>query len=122
MDRPREPVERPLTPKQRHLKHEIEEIASIISMDHWNILDYEQESRTTYLECDLGLPGINARAHLLLLFGWRRGRVGQRRHDYPRKLSGVSVAAIRASLAATFSWTARCQDKSPGASFGSGVG
>jgi midasin (ATPase involved in ribosome maturation) len=50
MRRPRERAKHPLTPKQQHLKREIEEIASIISMDHWNILAYHEESRTTYLE------------------------------------------------------------------------
>lgn len=39
-----------LTRKQRRLRTEIEEIASFIAMDHWNILDYSPESRTTYLE------------------------------------------------------------------------
>ena len=50
MGRPPEPAKRPLTPKQRHLKREIEEIASIISMDHWNILEYDEEARMPYLE------------------------------------------------------------------------
>ncbi len=39
-----------LTPKQRRLKNEIEDIAALVQMDHWNILDYSVESRTTYLE------------------------------------------------------------------------
>jgi hypothetical protein len=38
-----------LTAKQHRLKAEIEEIAAFIQMDHWNILNYE-EDRTTYLE------------------------------------------------------------------------
>jgi len=32
------------------LRIEIEEIASIIAMDHWNILGYPSEARTVYLE------------------------------------------------------------------------
>src|SRR5438067_654813 len=39
-----------LTPLQRRLREEIEEIASIINMDHWNILQYAPEARTTYLQ------------------------------------------------------------------------
>jgi hypothetical protein len=39
-----------LTPKQRTLIAEIEAIASIVHMDHWNILSYSRESRTTCLE------------------------------------------------------------------------
>lgn len=38
-----------LTTTQRRLQKEIEEIASAVNMDHWNILGYEPESRTTYL-------------------------------------------------------------------------
>jgi hypothetical protein len=43
-------LQRELTPKQRRLRIEIEEIASIIAMDHWNILGYPSEARTVYLE------------------------------------------------------------------------
>jgi hypothetical protein len=32
-----------LTPKQRKLIAEIEAIASIVHMDHWNILSYTQD-------------------------------------------------------------------------------
>jgi hypothetical protein len=39
-----------LTPKQQKLIVEIETIASIAHMDHWNILSYARESRTTCLE------------------------------------------------------------------------
>ena len=39
-----------LTPKQRKLIAEIEAIASIVHMDHWNILSYAHDSRTTCLE------------------------------------------------------------------------
>jgi hypothetical protein len=39
-----------LTPKQRKLVAEIESIASIVHMDHWNILSYTRGSRTTCLE------------------------------------------------------------------------
>ena len=38
-----------LTPKQRRLRTEIEKIASIVSMDHWNIEGYEH-ARTPFLE------------------------------------------------------------------------
>ena len=39
-----------LTAKQHRLKAEIEEIAVFVQMDHWNILDYEEGGRATYLE------------------------------------------------------------------------
>jgi hypothetical protein len=39
-----------LTAKQHRLKAEIEEIAAFVQMDHWNILNYEEGGRTTYLE------------------------------------------------------------------------
>jgi hypothetical protein len=39
-----------LTPKQQRLQREIEDIASIMAMDHWNILDYDPEARTTRLD------------------------------------------------------------------------
>jgi hypothetical protein len=39
-----------LTPKQQRLRREIEDIASIMAMDHWNILNYDAEARTTRLE------------------------------------------------------------------------
>jgi hypothetical protein len=39
-----------LTAKQHRLKAEIEEIAAFVQMDHWNISDYEEDARTTYLE------------------------------------------------------------------------
>jgi len=39
-----------LTRTQRRLRAEIEEIASIANMDHWNILNYEEERRTPQLE------------------------------------------------------------------------
>ena len=39
-----------LTPKQRRLQTEIEEISAFVHMDHWNILEYPEESRTTHLE------------------------------------------------------------------------
>jgi hypothetical protein len=38
-----------LTPRQRRLKKEIEEICEAIGMDHWNIADYEAEARTSKL-------------------------------------------------------------------------
>ena len=41
---------RKLTPKQNRLKTEIEELSAFVQMDHWNILHYQQESRTTILE------------------------------------------------------------------------
>ena len=43
-------LQRELTPKQRRLRIEINEIASIIAMGHWNILDYPPEARTVHLE------------------------------------------------------------------------
>jgi hypothetical protein len=39
-----------LTPKQRRLINEIEEIAASIGMDYWNILEYRQNGRTAMLE------------------------------------------------------------------------
>jgi hypothetical protein len=39
-----------LTSKQRRLRKEIEEIASLINMDHWNIDAYDPPVRTTFLE------------------------------------------------------------------------
>jgi len=39
-----------LTPKQRRLRKEIEDIASMVDMDHWNILDYKPTARTSRLE------------------------------------------------------------------------
>jgi hypothetical protein len=39
-----------LTRKQRKLREEIEEIASTICLDHWNIERYEADARTTFLE------------------------------------------------------------------------
>jgi len=39
-----------LTPKQRRLRKEIEDIASILDTDHWNILDYKAKDRTFWLE------------------------------------------------------------------------
>lgn len=39
-----------LTDKQLRLRAEIEEIGSIVAMDHWKILDYRPDVRTTYLE------------------------------------------------------------------------
>jgi hypothetical protein len=39
-----------LTQKQRRLRREIEKIASMITMDHWNIECYAPAQRTTYLE------------------------------------------------------------------------
>jgi hypothetical protein len=38
-----------LTRKERQLRKEIEEIASAIGMDHWNIERYEGEYRTEIL-------------------------------------------------------------------------
>jgi hypothetical protein len=40
-----------LTPKQRRLQTEIEEISAFVHMDHWNIIEYPEESRTTHLNC-----------------------------------------------------------------------
>jgi hypothetical protein len=40
----------PLTKRQRQLRAEIEEIAALACMDHWNILEYEEERRTTQLQ------------------------------------------------------------------------
>jgi hypothetical protein len=40
----------PLSRRQRRLRAEIEEIAFMASMDHWNILNYEEERRTSQLE------------------------------------------------------------------------
>jgi hypothetical protein len=39
-----------LTPKQRRLKAEIEELSAFVQMDHWNIAQYSKERRTTVLE------------------------------------------------------------------------
>jgi hypothetical protein len=39
-----------LTPKQRKLRSEIEAIASSISIDHWNIEQYDPEMRTMFLD------------------------------------------------------------------------
>jgi hypothetical protein len=39
-----------LTPKQRRLRAEIEKIASMVSMDHWNIEGYEPDARTPCLK------------------------------------------------------------------------
>jgi len=39
-----------LTPKQRRLTAEFEEIAASIGMDYWNILDYDEDGRTVILE------------------------------------------------------------------------
>jgi hypothetical protein len=39
-----------LTLKQRRLQTEIEEISAFVHMDHYNILEYPEESRTTHLE------------------------------------------------------------------------
>jgi hypothetical protein len=38
-----------LTRAQAKLRNSIEDIASLISMDHWNIDDYEEGARTPYL-------------------------------------------------------------------------
>jgi hypothetical protein len=38
-----------LTRRQRRLRAEIEDIACMANMDHWNILDYEEERRTSQL-------------------------------------------------------------------------
>ncbi len=46
----REKAPSKLTPSQRRRLIEIEEIAGIISMDHWNIVDYPSDSRGTYLD------------------------------------------------------------------------
>lgn len=40
----------PLTRKQKKLRSEIEEIAELSAMDHWNILDYDEEQRTVRLQ------------------------------------------------------------------------
>ena len=39
-----------LTPKQRRLRKEIEDVAAIIDLDHWNILNYAPDTRTVFLE------------------------------------------------------------------------
>jgi hypothetical protein len=39
----------PLTATQRRLKEEIEDIATEIGMDHWNIDNYDEEARTIQL-------------------------------------------------------------------------
>jgi hypothetical protein len=39
-----------LTPKQRRLIAEFEEISALIRMDYWNILDYDEDGRTAILE------------------------------------------------------------------------
>jgi hypothetical protein len=39
-----------LTPKQRRLRKDIEDIASVLDMDHWNILNYKPSQRTFNLE------------------------------------------------------------------------
>jgi len=39
-----------LTVKQRRLKAEMEEIAAFVQMDHWNVSNYEEDGRTTFLE------------------------------------------------------------------------
>jgi hypothetical protein len=38
-----------LTPKQRRLQREIEELSELIAMDHWNIAQYPEEARTDRL-------------------------------------------------------------------------
>ena len=48
---PRERGSKPkLTPKQRRLITEIEDIAASVQMDYWNILDYDEEARGYILE------------------------------------------------------------------------
>jgi len=39
-----------LTLKQRRLIAEFEEVATTIGMDYWNILEYDEDSRTVVLE------------------------------------------------------------------------
>jgi hypothetical protein len=39
-----------LTPTQRRLINELEEIAASIGMDYWNIVEYRQDGRTALLE------------------------------------------------------------------------
>jgi hypothetical protein len=39
-----------LTPKQRRLITEIEDIAASVQMDYWNILDYDEDGRSYVLE------------------------------------------------------------------------
>ncbi len=39
-----------LTTKQRGLKREIEDISSLLRLDHWNILNYPQSERSVTLE------------------------------------------------------------------------
>jgi hypothetical protein len=39
-----------LTPKQRRLIAEFEEIAASVGMDYWNILEYREDGRTAMLE------------------------------------------------------------------------
>lgn len=39
-----------LTPAQKRLRTEIEEISATLRMDHWNITDYPPEGRTTLLQ------------------------------------------------------------------------
>jgi hypothetical protein len=39
-----------LTAKQRRLRREIEDIAAMLRMDHWNIEQFEPDERTTMLE------------------------------------------------------------------------
>jgi hypothetical protein len=38
-----------LTPQQRSLRKDIEDIASIVKMDHWNILNYRPSRRRTII-------------------------------------------------------------------------
>jgi hypothetical protein len=38
-----------LTPKQRRLQREIEELAELIGIDHWKISEYPDEARTAKL-------------------------------------------------------------------------
>ena len=37
------------TAKQRRLKTEIDDIAAAVTMDHWNIADYDEDARTAIL-------------------------------------------------------------------------
>jgi hypothetical protein len=46
---PRAPASKhKLTPKQRRLMNEIKEISEAVRMDHWNILDYQEDAHVDF--------------------------------------------------------------------------
>jgi hypothetical protein len=67
------------TAKQRRLKPEIEEIAAFVQMDHWNISNYEEDGRTTYLEM-MKFQLVRGRYRYKI----HTGRHGKIRRRFPR--------------------------------------